>query len=110
MAYDEGLASRMREIVQAEPGVTEKRMFGGVAFLVDGNLAASASSQGGLLVRVDRAHTQSLLAGPHVRPFDMRGRAMNGWLLVGAEAVSTEDALRAWVARGLAYARSLPSK
>jgi TfoX/Sxy family transcriptional regulator of competence genes len=110
MAYDEGLASRMREIVRAEPGVTEKRMFGGVAFLVDGNLAASASSRGGLLVRVDRAHTHSLLAEPHVQPFDMRGRAMNGWLLVAAEAVSTEDALRAWVGRGLACARSLPSK
>jgi TfoX/Sxy family transcriptional regulator of competence genes len=110
MAYDEDFANRVREIVHGETGVTEKRMFGGLAFLVDGNLAASASSRGGMLVRVDPADTQALLDEPHIGRFEMRGRAMTGWLLVGAEAVSTDDDLRVWVGRGLAYARTLPSK
>ena len=110
MAYDEDFANRVREIVHGETGVTEKRMFGGLAFLVDGNLAASASSRGGMLVRVDPADTQALLDEPHIGRFEMRGRAMTGWLLVGAEAVSTDDDLLVWVGRGLAYARTLPSK
>jgi hypothetical protein len=110
MAYDETLANRIREVVRGEPGLTEKRMFGGLAFLIDGNLAASASSQGGMLLRVDPAQTESLVSEPHVGRFEMRGRAMDGWLRVGLEAVHTEDALRQWVGHGVAYARSLPPK
>jgi len=110
MVYDEELANRIREVVLGEPGLTEKKMFGGLAFLVDGNLAASASSQGGMLLRVDPAQTESLVGEPHVGRFEMRGRAMDGWLHVGQEAVPTEEALRQWVGRGVAYARSLPAK
>jgi len=110
MAYDEQLADRIREAVEGEPGLTEKRMFGGLAFLVNGNMAVAASSQGGILLRVDPRETEDLVADPNVDRFVMRGRAMDGWLEVRTEAVPTEDALERWVARGLAYARSLPPK
>jgi hypothetical protein len=110
MAYDAHLAERIREVVEAEPGLSEKRMFGGLAFLIGGRLAASASGQGGMLLRVDPAETESLLDPPHVDRFEMRGREMDGWLRVDAEAVSDEESLRRWVARGVAYARSLPPK
>ena len=110
MAYDEELANRVRELVETEPGLTEKRMFGGLAFLINGNMSVSASSQGGLLLRVDPDETDALLEEPHAGPFEMRGRTMQGWLRVGAEGVRTKRELRAWVARGVAYARSLPSK
>ena len=110
MAYDEELADRIRELIAAEPGVTEQRMFGGLAFLVGGNMAVAASGQGRLMVRVDPEETDELLARPHARPFEMRGRAMQGWLRVDADGVSTQPALEAWVERGVAYARSLPSK
>ena len=110
MAYDVELADRIREVVQAEPGLSEKRMFGGLAFLVNGNMAVSASSRGGLLLRVDPARTESLVDGEHVRRFEMRGREMDGWLDVDVEAVPTDDALQRWVEHGLAYARSLPPK
>ena len=109
MAYDVELAERLREVVAAEPGLTEKRMFGGLAFLAHGNLAVSASGQGGLLLRVDPAEAGALL-GPSVTRFVMRGRELAGWLRVAPAAVATDDALRSWVARGLAYARSLPPK
>jgi hypothetical protein len=110
MAYDSELADRVREVVQAEPGLSEKRVFGGLAFLIRGNMAVSASSQGGLLLRVNPAETESLLSEPHVRRYEMRGRAMDGWLHVGSEVVQTDDDLRAWVSHGVAYARSLPAK
>ncbi|MDQ3627774.1 MAG: TfoX/Sxy family protein [Actinomycetota bacterium] len=110
MAYDEGLANRIREVVQGEPGLSEKRMFGGLAFLVDGHLAVSASSQGGLLVRIDPGQAESLVDQQHVRRFEMRGRQMDGWLSVGVESLETDDALRLWVNHGLTYARSLPPK
>jgi TfoX/Sxy family transcriptional regulator of competence genes len=110
MAYDEDLANRIRELVQAEEGVTEKRMFGGLAFLIDGNMSVSASGQGGLLLRVDPAETEALLSKPHAGPFEMRGRVMQGWLRVDAEGLRTKRQLERWVARGIAYARSLPSK
>lgn len=110
MTYDVELADRIREVVAAEPGLTEKRMFGGLAFLLDGHLAVSASSRGGLLLRVDPAETQALLAPPHVDRFEMRGREMDGWLRVDAAAVGTDDELRDWVGHGVAYARSLPPK
>jgi TfoX/Sxy family transcriptional regulator of competence genes len=110
MAYDEDLANRIREIVLPEPGVTEQRMFGGLAFLVNGNMSVSASGQGGLLLRVDPAETDALLARQHAHPFEMRGRMMQGWLRVDAEGVRAKRQLERWVARGVSYARSLPSK
>src|SRR3954469_4829485 len=110
MAYDEGLATRVRDAVGDEPGVSEKRMFGGLAFLVHGNMAVSASSRGGLLLRVDPDDGGSLVDPPDVEPFEMRGRQMTGWLHVGPAAVAADDDLRRWVAIGLDYARSLPAK
>lgn len=110
MVYDEELARRMRNLVQGEPGLTEKRMFGGLAFLVGGHLAVSASSKGGALVRADPARTKSLLDPPRVRRFEMRGREMDGWLHVEAAALRTDDELRVWVDQGLTYARALPPK
>ena len=110
MAYDEELASRIRELLADEPGVVEKKMFGGLAFLIGGNMSVAASGQGGLLVRVDPDETDALLAKPHAEPFEMRGRGMTGWLRVDAEGVKTKRQLEPWVARGVAYARSLPAK
>jgi hypothetical protein len=110
MAYDEALAARIREVVDDEPGLSEKRMFGGLAFLVAGNMAVAASGQGGLLLRIDPADAEVLTGEPHVRRFEMRGRAMDGWLHVGTAAVETDEALRRWVDTGIDYARSLPAK
>ena len=105
MAYDEELADRIREVVRGEPGLTEKAMFGGLAFLIGGHMAVSASGQGGMLLRCDPAQTEELVTHPHVRRFEMRG-----WLRVDPAAVDTEDDLHDWVSRGVAYARSLPPK
>jgi TfoX/Sxy family transcriptional regulator of competence genes len=110
MAYDEDLAHRIRELVAAEANVTEQRMFGGLAFLVGGNMAVAASGQGGLMVRVEPDQTAALVAKPHARPFEMRGREMAGWLRVDAEGVGTKRQLEPWVRRGVGYARSLPAK
>jgi TfoX/Sxy family transcriptional regulator of competence genes len=110
VAYDEDLANRIRALVLSEQGVTEKRMFGGLAFLIDGNMSVSASSQGGLLLRVDPEQTDALLSKPHAHPFEMRGRTMQGWLRVDAEGLRTKRQLGRWVARGTDYARSLPRK
>jgi TfoX/Sxy family transcriptional regulator of competence genes len=110
VAYDEDLANRIRELILSEPGVVEQRMFGGLAFLINGNMSVSASGQGGLLLRVDPAETDALLGKPHARAFEMRGRVMQGWLRVEAEGLQTRRQLERWVARGVAYARSLPSK
>ncbi|HEV3071960.1 MAG TPA: TfoX/Sxy family protein [Solirubrobacteraceae bacterium] len=110
MAYDEDLANRIRELVATEEGVTEMRMFGGLAFLIGGNMSVSASGQGGLLLRCDPAETEALLAKPHAGPFQMRGRVMEGWLRVDHEGVRSKGQLERWVARGVAYARSLPPK
>ncbi len=110
VAYDEDLANRIRELIAAEPGVTEKKMFGGLAFLINGNMSVSASGRGGLLLRVDPAETDALLSKPHAHPFEMRGRVMDGWLRVEAEGVGTKRQLKRWVARGVSYARSLPGK
>jgi hypothetical protein len=110
MAYDEDLASRIREVVGGEQGLTEKRMFGGLAFLINGNMAVSASSQGGLLLRVDPARTASLLKEPDVRRFEMRGREMDGWLRVDESVVKSDEELRRWAGVGVDYARSLPPK
>lgn len=110
MAYDEDLAARIRELIAADADVTEQRMFGGLAFLIGGNMAVAASGQGGLMVRVDPDETETLLAEPHARAFEMRGRSMQGWLRVDDEGVRTERQLHPWVQRGVAYARSLPPK
>jgi len=110
MAYDEDLAGRIRELIEAEAGVTEQKMFGGLAFLVGGNMSVAVSGQGGLMVRVDPEDTDDLLSAPHARPFEMRGRPMQGWLRVDPEGVRTKRKLEPWVRRGLAHARSLPPK
>ena len=110
MAYDEDLANRVRELVADEPALTEKRMFGGLAFLIGGNMSVSVSGQGGLLLRIDPEHTEALVAKPHAQRFVMRGRAMDGWLRVEAEGVKTKRQLERWVQRGVSYARSLPPK
>lgn len=110
MAYDEDLANRIRELVAAEDGVAERRMFGGLAFLVGGNMAVAASGQGGLMVRCPPEETDALVARPGARPFEMRGREMDGWLRIDAAAVNSLAALRPWVEVGVAYARSLPPK
>ena len=110
VAYDEKLAERIRDLIAGEPGLTEQKMFGGLAFLIGGNMAIAASGQGGLLVRVDPAETEELVAGSAAHPFEMRGKQMAGWLRVDAEAVRTKRELAAWVKRGTAYAQSLPAK
>lgn len=110
MAYDAALAERIRELIAGERDVTEQRMFGGLAFLVGGNMSVAASGQGGLLVRLDPEDTDALLTKPHAQPFEMRGRPMRGWLRVDAEGVRTKRQLAPWVNRGFAYARSLPPK
>jgi hypothetical protein len=110
MAYDEDLANRIRELIAAEPGVVEQKMFGGLAFLIGGHMSVSASGQGGLLLHVAPEETEALLAKPHATPFEMRGRTMDGWLRVEPEGVKTKRQLGPWVKRGVAYARSLPPK
>jgi TfoX-like protein len=110
MAYDEELAHRIREVVQGESGLTEQRMFGGLAFMINGNMAVSASGQGGLLLRVDPAQTAELIQPPQVRRFEMRGREMDGWLHIDPSAVQADADFRRWVRTGVSYARSLPPK
>jgi len=110
MAYDERLAGRIRELVSGERGVAEKKMFGGLAFLVNGNMAIAASGQGGVLVRVDPEQSDKLVSTTKAELMVMRGRSMKGWLRVADEDVRTEPQLRKWAQLGTAYARSLPSK
>jgi hypothetical protein len=106
MAYDEGLATRVREVLGDRPGLAEKQMFGGLAFLVSGNMACGVRGDD-LIVRIA---AESVQAEPGVRPFDLTGRPMKGWLMVGADGHAEDDDLRRWVDRGLAYASSLPPK
>jgi TfoX/Sxy family transcriptional regulator of competence genes len=110
MAYDEDLADRIRELVAAEKNLTEQKMFGGLAFLIGGNMAVAASGQGGILVRVDPAASAKLVSSTKAQPMVMRGRAMDGWLRVDADHVREKRQLAAWVKRGVTYARSLPAK
>ena len=110
MAYDEELADRIRELVAGEANVSEKKMFGGLAFLVRGNMAVAASGQGGVLVRVDPADSERLISNGPARAMEMRGREMRGWLRLDASDVRTKRQLASWVKRGLTYARSLPGK
>ena len=110
MAYDEALADRIRELIAIQPEVTEKRMFGGLAFLVGGHMSIAASSRGGLMVRVDPDELELVMAEPHVEPFEMQGRAVNGWVRVDAAGVQTDVELERWVETGAARALSLPPK
>jgi TfoX/Sxy family transcriptional regulator of competence genes len=110
VAYDEDLANRIRELMAGESGVKEKKMFGGLAFLIGGNMAVAASGQGGLMVRCDPEATDKLVAKPYARRFEMRGREMDGWLRVDDEGVRTKRQLEPWVKTGVSYARSLPPK
>jgi hypothetical protein len=110
MAYDEDLASAIREVLAEEAGVTEKRMFGGLAFLIGGHMAVAASGQGGLMVRCAPDETEALVARPHAHPFEMRGRELAGWLRVDADGATSVDDLRPWVEIGAGHARSLPPK
>jgi TfoX/Sxy family transcriptional regulator of competence genes len=110
MAYDEALAERIRALVEAEPALTEKKMFGGLGFMVGGNMAVAASGQGGLLVRVDPEESEQLVSSTPAYPMEMRGRQMGGWLRVDTADVESDEALADWVGRGVAYARSLPPK
>jgi TfoX/Sxy family transcriptional regulator of competence genes len=110
MAYDEQLAERIRELVAGERALAEKKMFGGLAFLVNGNMAVGASGQGGLLVRVDPAESDRLVSETPARPMEMRGREMAGWLRLDSGDLEPEGELSSWVERGLAFARSLPPK
>jgi TfoX/Sxy family transcriptional regulator of competence genes len=110
MAYDEELADRIRALLAGEADLTEKKMFGGLAFLVGGNMAVGASGQGGALVRVDPQEGEGLAETTNARPMEMRGKQMQGWLRVDSDDLRTDDALREWVERGTKYARSLPAK
>ena len=110
MAYDEKLADRIRQLLSGEPDVTEQKMFGGLAFLIGGNMAVAASGQGGALVRVDSAKSDSLLATTNARLMEMRGRRMKGWLRVAPDDVRTKRQLEKWVRLGAVHARSLPAK
>jgi len=110
MAYDEDLADRIRALIPDPDGVTERKMFGGHAFLLDGHMAVAASGQGGLMVRVDPDETDTLVTEDGVARFEMRGRSLNGWLLVEPSAVGSDQQLKRWVDVGLTYAGSLPPK
>lgn len=110
MAYDAELADRIRFLIGSGPGVTEKKMFGGLAFLIDGNMAISASGQGGALVRVDPADTDALVATANATLAVMGGRTMQGWLRVSSEDLEADEQLIEWVKRAVGYARSLPPK
>jgi len=110
MAYDEALADRIRELISGEPLLTEQKMFGGLGFMVAGNMAVAASSKGGILVRVDPDEGERLIATTAAHPMEMRGREMTGWLRVDGADVATDDALEEWVRRGASYAGSLPAK
>jgi TfoX N-terminal domain len=110
VAYDEELANRLRELLATERGVDEKRMFGGLAFLINGNMAVAASGQGGLMVRIPPDETAELLTRDHTAPMVMAGRETRGWIRVGDDGVRTKRQLQGWVTRGVNYAKSLPAK
>jgi hypothetical protein len=108
--YDHALAARIRDRIGATPDLTERTMFGGLAFLVSGNLAVAASGQGGIMVRVDPAESDALVSATPATPMEMRGRGMPGWLRLASDDVASDATLGEWVERGVAYARSLPAK
>ena len=108
MTYDEGLAQRIRDLVGDDLDVTEKRMFGGLTFLVNGNMSVTVSGRGGLMVRLDPLDAEGFLDGRVVVPFEMRGKPMRGWVRVGEAGYATDEQLREWVERSVEYARTLP--
>lgn len=110
MAYDEKLAERIRDLLPDGVEVAEKKMFGGLAFLVNGNMAIAASGQGGVMVRVDPEQSERLVGTTKAYPAEMRGRAMDGWLRVDPEDLRTRPQLAKWVKIGTTYAGSLPPK
>jgi TfoX/Sxy family transcriptional regulator of competence genes len=110
MAYDEDLANRLRELLADEASITEKKMFGGLAFLLHGNMCVAASRNGGLLARIDPAETDACLARPHVALMEMGKRTMAGWLTVAPEGLETERELAAWVKRSVTFVKTLPPK
>jgi TfoX/Sxy family transcriptional regulator of competence genes len=110
MAYDEALADRIRDLLAGEPGLSEQKMFGGLGFMIGGNMAVAASGQGGALVRVDPERSDAIVASTSARPMEMRGREMQGWLRVASEDLRTKRQLAKWVTLGADYARSLPAK
>ena len=110
MPYDEDLANRLRELLADEDNITEKKMFGGLAFLLNGHMSVSASGKGGLLVRVEPSDTEALLERDHVERMVMGGRSMDGWLRVGPEAVRTKRQIEPWVKRSVRYVKTLPPK
>jgi TfoX/Sxy family transcriptional regulator of competence genes len=110
MAYDQELAGRIRQLIGSDPELTEKKMFGGLAFLIRGNMAIAASSEGGAMVRVDPAQSDALVATTRATLMNMRGRDMPGWLRVSSDDLRTDDQLAPWVEIGAGYARSLPPK
>jgi TfoX/Sxy family transcriptional regulator of competence genes len=110
MAYDQELAERIRRFIESDSDLTEKKMFGGLAFLIAGNMAIAASSQGGAMVRVDPQQSAALVATTTASLVEMRGRPMPGWLLVSSDDLRTDDQLAPWVDRAIGYARSLPPK
>jgi TfoX/Sxy family transcriptional regulator of competence genes len=110
MAYDENLADRLRELLADTEGITEKRMFGGLAFLLHGNMSVSASRNGGLLARIDPADTDAALARPHVALMQMGGRMMDGWITVAPEGITTKRDLSTWVERSITFVETLPPK
>lgn len=110
VAYDTELANRVRELVMFEPDISEKAMFGGLAFLVGRRMAVAVSGGGGLLLRVDRDQTEAMLARPHAEPFVMQGREMTGWIRIGADGLQSTEQLSDWVEIGLDVARGLPAE
>jgi TfoX/Sxy family transcriptional regulator of competence genes len=110
MAYDEDLVNRLRELLAGEEAITEKRMFGGLAFLLGGHMSVSASRKGGLLARIDPEETDAALARPHASRMEMGGRSMDGWLYVEPEGLKTKRELAAWVKRSVTFVKTLPPK
>jgi TfoX/Sxy family transcriptional regulator of competence genes len=110
MPYDEDLANRLRELLAGEGPVTEKRMFGGLAFMLAGNMCVGASHTGGLLARIDPADTDAALERPHAARMEMGGRSMDGWITVAPEGLTADRELAAWVERSVAYVKTLPPK
>lgn len=108
MAYDEGLAQRIDDLLGGEPGVTSRKMFGGLGFMVDGHMAVAAASDGSLMVRADPDDAEAWVDGTSVVPMEMRGRPMTGWLLVSADTLADDGRLQLWVDRGVAFVRTLP--
>jgi TfoX/Sxy family transcriptional regulator of competence genes len=110
VAYDQDLADRIRRLIGGDPDLTERKMFGGLAFLMNGNMAIAASGEGGAMIRVDPQQSDALTATTNASLAEMRGRAMPGWLRVSSDDLRTDDQLSPWVERGIGYARSLPPK